>query len=227
MRRVPIVLALAFVAVALLAKGAAAEEFPEKGWHKGPYLAAHGGMIQANDDRNIQTNVKFDGTFNPSFGLTFGWDINDWLGPMLQFTYSTATATVGNGTAGYPIENARQHIMNISIFARAVIPYFTKAKWQPENVKILPYFKLGGTGYGMYVNAATDGNKVGSYGGGVGIGGGVEFYVWKGLFFAIDVTENFLLLKSTFRTVNGVRTKITSGGFYAQFNLLGLVGWHF
>jgi len=228
MRRVPIVFALMIVAVTLVARAASAgAEFPEKGWHKGPYVAAHGGMMQATDDRNIQTGVQFNGTFDPSFGLTFGWDINDWLGPMLQFTYSTTTATVGNGTANYPIENARQHIMNISLFARAVIPYFTKAGWQPENVKILPYVKLGGTGYGMIVNASADGNKVGGYGGGVGIGGGVEFYVWKGLFFAIDLTENFILRKSTYRTVGGVSTKITDGGFYAQFNVLGLVGWHF
>jgi hypothetical protein len=228
MRRLLISLVTVLAAGGLLAGEAAGAEFPEKGWHKGPYVAVHGGMIQATDDRNIQTGVQFNGTFNPSVGLTFGWDINDWLGPMMQFSYSTATGRVGNGTPNYPIENARQHIMSFSLFARAVIPYFLKAKWQPRNIKILPYFKLGGTGYGMLVNAGSNGNKVGGYGGGVGVGAGVEFYIWKGIFFAIDLTENFIFQKATRETVGGVpNTKITNGGFYAQFNFLGLIGWHF
>lgn len=202
-------------------------EFPEKGWHKGPYIALHGGMMQVSNDTNIQTNVKFDGMWNPAFGFTFGWDIADWIGPMLQMTYSTKSATVGNGTANYPVENARQHVMNFSLFARATLPYFTRARWQPNSVKILPYLKLGGTGHAMYVNANADGNKVGGFGGGVGIGGGCEFYIWKGLFVAIDLTENLIFQQALYKTVGGVNTKLTDGGFKAQFNLLGLIGWHF
>ena len=204
-----------------------ADDFPENGWHKGPYIAVHGGMMQATNDTNIQTNVKFDGTWIPSFGLTFGWDINDWLGPMLQLTYGTATSTVGNGTVNYPIESARQHALNFSLFCRAIIPYFVRAKWQPKSVKILPYVKLGGTGHGLFVNSNSNGNKVGGFGGGVGVGAGVEFFVWKGFFFAIDLTENLIFQKALYQTVGGVNTKLTDGGFQAQFNLLGLIGWHF
>jgi hypothetical protein len=202
-------------------------EFPEKGWHKGAYIAVHGGMMQVSNDTNIQTNVKFDGMWNPAFGLTFGWDIADWIGPMVQMTYSTKLGTVGNGTANYPIENARQHVLNFSLFARATLPYFTRAKWQPNSVKILPYLKLGGTGHGMFVNAGADGNKVGGYGGGIGIGAGCEFYIWKGLFVAIDLTENLIFQQALYKTVGGVNTKLTDGGFTPQFNLLALLGWHF
>lgn len=201
--------------------------FPEKGWHKGPYLAATGGFMQMTNDRHIQTGRAFNGSIDPAFGIAFGWDIADWIGPLLQITYATTTSQVGDGTATYPNENARQHALDFSIFARATLPYFTRAGWQPGSVKILPYVKLGGTGHGFFVNAPTDANKVGGFGGGVGIGAGVEFYIWKGLFVAVDFTENLIFQKAYFRTINGVNTKVTDGGFKAQALLLGMLGWHF
>jgi hypothetical protein len=216
------------VAVCLLASGRAlATEFPEKGWHKGSYLAASAGMMQVTNDRHSQTNRKFDGDINPTFGLTWGWDIADWIGPMLQILYSTATSQVGDGTATYPIENAREHVLDFSIFARATLPYFTRASWQPDMIKIIPYLKLGGTGHALFVNAPTDANKVGAFGGGPAVGAGVELFIWKGLFVALDATENFIIQKSYYQTINGQRTKVTAGGLKPQFVLLGLIGVHF
>lgn len=203
-------------------------KFPEKGWHQGPYLALHGGFMQASNDKNLVTNRTFDGAIIPAMGLTFGWDIADWIGPMLQFTFGTATDQVGDGGVDSPIENGREYAANISLFVRATLPYFTRASWQPNGVKFIPYLKLGGTGHAIYVHADGDANKTGVYGGGVGFGAGVEFFIWKGLFFAIDFTENVIFQQSEYKTVRGVpNTKILDGGTQMQANLLGLLGWHF
>ena len=206
-----------------------ADDFPEKGWHKGPYIAAHGGFMQASNDTNLVTNRQFGSSIVPAVGFTFGWDIADWIGPMLQFTYGFATGQVGDGlTADTPIENGREHALNLGLYCRATLPYFTKASWQPRNIKFIPYIKLGGTGHALYVHADGNGNKIGAYGGGIGVGAGIEFFIWKGLFFAIDFTENIIFQQSYSRTVNNVpNTKIIDGGTKFQANILGLLGWHF
>ena len=212
-----------------------AGDFPEKGWHKGPYLAANIGMMQETKDTHVVTGNKFNGPFDMNFGLTFGWDIADWIGPMLQINFATAKADVGNGGAAigaypagtFPTESARQYAMDFSIFAKATLPYFTRAEWQWKNLKILPYAKLGGTGYGMIVNAPTDANKIGAYGGGPAVGLGVEFFIWKGLFCALDFTENLIFRGSYSRTIAGVNTQVIQSGFNPQFVLNGLIGWHF
>ena len=85
-----------------LGKLAYAEESvsPRQGWHKGPYLTANFGMTQVTNDPHVITGRKFDGNILPSFGLTFGWDINDWIGPMLQANYATTRAQVGDPNNG-------------------------------------------------------------------------------------------------------------------------------
>ncbi len=225
--------------------------FPDKGWHKGGYVAASVGMIQVTNDRHVVTDRAFDGSINPSFGLTFGWDIADWIGPMIQMSYSTATSQVGdpnggnNGGADYPsnpgiifpagtfpVENARQHVLDFGVYVRATLPYFTRASWQPNMVKIIPYLKLGGTFQGIFVNAPTDANKGGVLGGGPAVGAGCEFYIWKGLFVAIDATEHMIIQKSFYRDIDDITgtpqsIEITKGGFKPHFTLKGLFGWHF
>ena len=96
-----------------------------------------------------------------------------------------------------------------------------------KNLKILPYAKLGGTGYGMLVNASNNNNKIGAYGGGPAIGLGCEFLIWKGFFTALDLTENLIIQKSYYRTIAGTNTKVIEGGFNPQFSLAGVFGWHF
>ncbi len=239
-----VLLTLTLASSTSFAKG---EKFPDKGWHKGPYLTANVGMIQVTNDKHVVTGLKFDGTIEPEFGLTFGWDIADWIGPMLQINYSTSTASVGdpnggnNGGAAYasnpgvtfpagtfPVENARQHIVDFSLYARATLPYFTRAGWQPDKVKIIPYAKLGGTGHAMYVNAPTAANKGGALGGGPAVGLGCEFFIWKGLFIALDATEHFIIQKAFYRNITtnaGVQNfKILEGGMKPHFALTGLFG---
>lgn len=229
-----------FLVAALISVLARAEspKFPDKGWHKGPYVLLHGGMMQVTNDKHIVTDRKFNGSLDPAFGLTFGWDIADWIGPMMQITYATTTSEVGSAVAvakdgvnypagTFPVETARQHVLNFGLYARATLPYFTRANWQPNSVKIIPYAKLGGVGHALFVNAPTDANKTGAVGGGIGFGAGVEMFIWKGLFVGLDVTENVIFQKAFYRTINGANTKVTDGGAKMQFNLLGMVGWHF
>ncbi|PIR16925.1 MAG: hypothetical protein COV46_06380 [Deltaproteobacteria bacterium CG11_big_fil_rev_8_21_14_0_20_49_13] len=240
---------LAVFAIATLARTAGAVnvgDFPEKGWHKGPYLAATVGMMQVTNDKNSITDEKFDGSIDPAFGLVFGWDIADWIGPMFQIGFATATADVGvpaNATATvtygantypigtFPVQNARQYALDIGIFAKATLPYFTGASWQMQNLKIIPYAKLGGVGHVSYVNAAATANKIGAFGGGPAIGLGCEFLVWKGLFFALDTTESFVIQKSWYKdiatTTGTVNIKLTDGGFKPHFSMAGMFGWHF
>jgi len=222
-------------------------EFPEKGWHKGAYLAANIGMMQVTNDRHSVYNRKFNGAIDISYGLTFGWDIADWIGPMLQINYATkrsqtgdpnnvnAAVTYGGNTysAGtFPLENAREHVVDIGLYARVTHPYFMSASWQPKNVKIIPYGKLGGIGHALYVNAPTAANKAGALGGGIGVGAGVEFYIWKGIFFAVDFTEGIIFQKGFKKNITdsgGVprNVHITKSGTIFQFNAQGLIGWHF
>lgn len=225
-----IILAVAILlAATLISSLAFAEriEFPDKGWHKGFWITAMGGMQQATHDRNIQTNRKFNGSIIPAFGLSLGYDIADWIGPMLQMQYGTTTDQVGNGAVDYPFENAREHALTMRLAARATVPYFTKASWQPNSVKIIPYGKLGGVGHALYVNAPSTGNKIGAWGGGATIGAGVEFLIIDRIFVGLDVSEDLMFLQSYYRTINGVRTKIVNGGFKPMFTLMGMVGYHF
>ncbi|MFH1652556.1 MAG: hypothetical protein ABIE74_00715 [Pseudomonadota bacterium] len=221
--------------------------FPDKGWHKGPYILATGGMMQVTNDKHSVYDRKFDGTFIPSFGLAFGWDIADWIGPMLQITYATATGQTGDpnninqqspnyGGNTYPqntflIENAREHALDFGIYAKATLPYFTRASWQPNMVKFIPYVKLGGLGHAVFVNAPTNANKAGAVGGGIGFGAGIEMFIWKGLFVGLDVTEAVIFQKGftkTITTTTGPQSvKITKSGTKTQFNLMGMLGWHF
>lgn len=223
-------------------------DFPEKGWHKGPYVTANIGMMQATNDKHIVTGQKFDGSFDMAFGLSFGWDIADWIGPLFQINYATTTSSVGdpNNIAAtvtydggvttfpvgtFPVQNAREHIVDVSLFAKATLPYFTRASWQPKMVKILPYAKLGATGTALYVNASNAANKGGAFGGGPAVGLGCEFLIWKGFFVALDATEHLIIQKAFYKnittTVGSQNFKVTESGFKPQFSLYGMLGWHF
>lgn len=258
MKRIIISMCIAaLVAVSFIgtadAKGVKASDFPEKGWHKGPYITANIGMMQLTNDSHSVTGRKFDGTFDLAYGLSFGWDIADWIGPMLQIGFATVSDTVGdannaaaaviyNGfsfpTGTFPVESARQYALDISLFAKATLPYFTKASWQPKMVKIIPFAKLGGTGHAVFNKATTAANMAGAFGGGPAVGLGCEFFIWKGFFFGLDFTEHLIFQAAMKKTISNVTNvadgttadrefTITKGGFAPQFTLFGMFGWHF
>lgn len=229
-------------------------EFPEKGWHKGVYVGANIGLVQVSNDTHIITARQFGSWPNLDVGLTVGWDIADWIGPMLQINFSTKTAQVGDpgntvestyaSQPGYffpantfPAEQARQWQADIGIFVKATLPYFTRASWQPKIVKILPYAKVGGAASGVYVNATTTFDKSGAFGGGPAVGAGCEFHIWKGIFVALDFTEYFIYQVAISKTINvstvsggptiPISFKLTEGGLKPHFSLMGILGWHF
>ena len=223
-------------------------DFPEKGWHKGPYLGLNVGLMQVTNDKHIVTNKNFGNWANLDYGITFGWDIADWIGPLLQINFSTKKAQVGDAanTAAtvtydggvttfpigtFPVENAREYVVDVSILAKATLPYFTHASWQPKMVKILPFAKLGGTVHALYVNATTAADKSGAVGGGPAVGVGCEFLVWKGFFLALDFTEHLIIQKAFTKnittTAGSQNFKVTKGGFNPHFSLNGIFGWHF
>lgn len=241
------------MAAMLVAAGTAlaSPSFPEKGWHKGPYLTANVGMMQVSNDSHSITDRKFNGTFDPAFGLTFGWDIADWIGPQLQINFATTTSQVGdanggnNGGAAYsklpgvtfpagtfPVQNGvRQYAIDLGLYCRATLPYFLYADWQGANLKFIPYAKLGGIGNAVYNNASSANNKAGAYGGGIGIGVGGELFIWKGVFVGIEAIEGIIFQKAHYKNITtnaGVQNlKLVEGGTKFQFNLQGLFGWHF
>lgn len=231
-----------------------ASDFPEKGWHKGPYITANVGMMQLTNDKHSITGRKFNGTFDPMFGITFGWDIADWIGPLVQFNFATAKDDVGDvnnavdtedyggfryPTGTFPPETgARQYALDFFLGARATLPYFTRASWQPKVIKIIPFVKLGATGHAVVNTASNTLNMAGAFGGGPAIGLGCELFIWKGFFFAIDATEHLIFQQKIEKTINNVinladnttanRTfTIIKGGFAPQFTLNGMFGWHF
>lgn len=229
-------------------------DFPENGWHKGPYVTANIGMMQVTNDNHSVTNRKFNGTFDLEYGISFGWDIADWIGPLMQINFATTTDSVGdpnnaaaavvyNGfsfPAGtFPVESgARQYALDFGIFAKATLPYFVRASWQPKMVKIIPFAKLGGAAHAVFNKATTAANMAGAFGGGPAVGLGCELIIWKGFFFALDATEYLIFQKAMSKTIANVtnvadgttadRTfTITSGGFKPHFSLMGMFGWHF
>lgn len=218
---------LSFLVISTLATfiSCAKPSYPNKGWHKGPYAVAMGGISQVSNDKNVDIDKPFAGFFSPSVGLMLGWDIADWIGPQFYTRYSFATDTVGNGTAVHPSEHGREHVLNISLLAR-----FTLAGYAPltdGTVKILPYVKIGGSAHGLYVNASTDANKVGSWGYGPAIGAGIEMLLVKHLWLGLDIQEDLLFLQSAYKTISGIRTKVLDGGFKGQFSVMGTLGWHY
>jgi len=221
-----IIAAAVFIVIGMHNASAGARDFPEKGWHTGSYVLAHGGMMQATDDKNFATNLKFDGTFIPAIGFTFGYDVLDFFGIMFQATYGGFTSgNVGDGSAGYPSETGKQHVVNLSAAGRFV--FLTHWTGQPGAVKILPYIKAGAVGRIMYLKAQSNANRMLNYGIGPLVGAGIEFLVRNGFYFGFDATEHFMFMQNIYKTVNSTRTKTFDGGFLPSFQLLGTVGYHF
>lgn len=241
-----VVLLLAIIALSADAFALGAK-WPDKGWHKGPYLTANVGMMQVTNDRHAVTNIKFNGSIDPAFGITFGWDIADWIGPMLQITYATATGQVGDARNNVqrtyngfvapantfaPVQNGRQHVIDLGLFCRATLPYFINAGWQKENFKFIPYAKLGGVGHAQVVYPQNKNNTMAAYGGGIGIGAGVEMFIWKGIYVGLDLTESIIFQGAYKRTINDatntpVQLDLTKSGTSFHFNMLGMFGYHF
>lgn len=185
--------------------------------HTGSYIYVMGGLMNPAHDTNIRTNLKFGSNFAPGFGLTYGHNITDWIAPEIQFAYSTSR---GNTPGG----RAREHMLNIRLNAK--YSFLTSQAMNQSGWKILPYAKAGGVVHALFVNAPVDDDKVGAYGGGFGLGAGLEVN-YGVLYLGLDISNDLLFLQATHKTIAGVRTKIINGGFDYQLSVMGAVGVHF
>ncbi len=186
--------------------------------HTGSYLYAMGGFSTVTHDTNARTNLKFGGAIIPSFGLTYGYNITDWIAPEIQFSYAT-------GTGNTPSGRSREHVLNVRINAK--YSFLTnQAMNQSGNWRYYPYVKAGGVVHGLFVNAQNDNDKIGAYGGGVGLGGGLEIN-YKALYLGLDISNDLLFLQGQTKTIGGVQTTILDGGFAYMFTFAGAIGVHF
>jgi len=203
-------------ATALLLSSTQAQAFSDDN-HTGTYLYAMGGFMTLNNDTNAQSGLKFGNNIEPAFGLTVGYNITDWIAPEIQIAYSTSTGTTASGSA-------REHAVTIRLNGK--YSFLTNLEFNQQGWKFFPYVKLGGVGHGLFVNAPAPVDKIGAYGGGVGIGAGLEIN-WKYLYLGLDVSNDLLWLGKQTETVSGVSVVIINGGFDYQISVMGAVGTHF
>lgn len=185
--------------------------------HTGSYVYAMGGFMNLDNDTNVQSGLPFGSSVSPAFGLTYGHNITDWIAPEIQLNYSTTTDLTASG-------QGREHALTIRINAK--YSFLTNWPSNKEGWKFLPYVKAGGLVHGLFVNAPADVDKAGSFGGGVGLGGGLEVN-WKALYLGLDLSNDLLFLQGVNKTIAGVPTQIIQGGFDYQISLMGAVGVHF
>lgn len=186
--------------------------------HTGIYVYGMGGIQTAAHDTNDRTGTTFGSDVAPGFGLTVGGNITDWIASEMQFSYLTAT---GNTPSG----QGREHALTIRINAK--YSFLTNASMNKDaGWKIYPYAKAGGLAHALYVNAPVIDDKVGAWGAGFGIGGGLEVD-YKALYLGLDLSNDFVFLQGQNRTIAGADTTILNGGFSYQFAGMAAVGIHF
>lgn len=184
--------------------------------HKGFYIYAMGGFMDSSHDTNVRTGLKFGSSIVPGFGLTAGYNVTDWIAPELQIAYGTSTGQTPSGSS-------REHLLTIRLNAKYS---FLTSKYEGKVWKLLPYVKAGGVAHALYVNAPNSNDKVGAYGFGFGVGGGLEVN-YKVLYFGIDISNDFLFMQAENNNIAGVSTQITKGGFDYQISVMGAIGVHF
>lgn len=189
--------------------------------HTGSYLYIMGGIQDVSNDTNVRVtpNQEFGNDIEPSMGLTYGYNITNWIAPELQFSYVTATGSTPGGSA-------REHALTIRLNGK--YSFLTNSSFNANRkIKIYPYAKAGGLAHAVYVNAPVTDDKVGAWGYGFDLGGGVEFN-WKALYLGLDISNDFVFLKEYTRNITGVgETVILNGGFDYQIGAVAAVGVHF
>lgn len=188
--------------------------------HTGYYVYLMTGIVDSAHDTNVRPTppVKFGNDFQLGYGLTTGYNITNWIAPELQMAFSTVTGNTPGGAA-------REYLATLRINAK--VSLLTNAAFnQNHKLKFYPYAKAGGVVNALYVNAPVSTDKVGAYGWGAGLGGGLEVD-YKALYFGIDLSNDLLLMQTYKKTILGVNTTLINGGFDYQFSGMGALGVHF
>jgi hypothetical protein len=205
------------LAVAISVSAAVAHARPPTGFNTGPYLAIHGGVLQADFDTDQVSGTEVGRDFEPAVGFLFGWNIFDYFSTELQGLYSTNS------------NNSRRiHIAQADVNTKWFL--VTDALTNFPTLRILPFLK-GGMGIRVSVlpgNVGSTNTNVTNIGWGPTFGGGVSF-IWKKYFyFGVDVQEDLFLYNDIHQTVNGVpRTLVYKGGFHPSFGAMATLGVHY
>jgi len=209
LRLLIIILILCLLPLQLMAK-------PRPGFHEGPYIRIIGGVVNTDFDNNARTGQKVGNDFEGSYGFQFGWHLWDSMAPELEMRY--ATKKIGNN---------REHVVFINLNAK--YSFVTKALTKMTDLQILP-FVFGGP---SALLAAVPGdpainNKVnGVYGGGIGVGAGIDFLVKKYVYLAIFGQGDFLHITSVYQTLGTTRVETLAGGWEPMFSIMAAAGVHF
>ncbi|OGQ07694.1 MAG: hypothetical protein A3G32_00675 [Deltaproteobacteria bacterium RIFCSPLOWO2_12_FULL_40_28] len=188
--------------------------------HKGSYIYSMVGFMDLSHDTNDRTGTEFGNDIELGYGFTYGHNITDWIAPELQFSYSTKTGNTPSGTG-------REHALTVRLngkysFLTTQYSDFNKDR----SWKIYPYAKAGGLAHALFVNAPNDDDKVGAWGYGFGLGGGLEVD-YKALYLGLDLSNDLVFLQEYKKVIAGVDTTILSGGFDYQISVMAAVGVHF
>lgn len=195
----------------------AANALPRKGFHEGPFLALAAGITQFDWDVNQRTGVQEGNSYEPAFGLLFGWNVRDGWAPELQLRYATESEA-----------GRREHIaaVNTGIVFTLLLDALTDlGHWQ-----ILPFLRPGG----VYQLATIPGDPLSSsprlisQGGGPSIGGGIRVLFKKYLYVGLQAQEEFIWHNSHTQSLPGLgNVLVYKGGMDLQFQAFLTLGVHF
>lgn len=194
---------------------------PLKGFNTGPYLYLEGGIVQSDFDIDQQSGEQVGEKFEPSMGLTFGWNIWDCFSAELEGRYATDRT-----------ENKREHLVAANAYGKYFL--ILDALTDFKSLRIMPTFK-GGISFhvaSMPGNPNSTDTAVTTFGVGPSFGAGFSFLIAEYLFFGFDVKEDLLFLTDAHQdlTVGGAAVPhalIYKGGFHPQFTAMGFIGVHF
>jgi len=173
--------ALAFMAVLFVCVQSWAFDVNDN--HTGSYVYGMGGFVTLSHDTNDRTGLKFGSDIEAGYGFTYGHNITDWIAPELQFSYSTSTGATPSG-------QGREHALTTRLNAK--VSFLTRSDWNKNRTwKFYPYAKAGGLAHALFVNAPNDDDKMGAWGGGIGIGGGLEV-LYKALYLGLDLSNDMV-----------------------------------
>ena len=194
-----------------------ASALPRKGFQEGPFLTLAAGVTQFDWDINQRLRVQEGESFEPTFGLGFGWNVQDWWAPEMQFRYATDS---NNGR--------REHI--VAVNTGVVFSWVTEALTDVGKWHIFPFVRPG-IGYQLATlpgDPLSGVSRLLSHGIGPSIAGGVRFIYKTYLYLGIQVQEDFLWHDSHHQVLPGLgNTLIYDGGLGKQFEVFTLVGVHY
>lgn len=206
-----------FLALGIVFTASPAQARAGRGFHTGPYILLQGGVMQASFDGNVATGTKNGRDFEPSFGLSFGWNIWDFFSTEINGRYTTSANS-----------GKREHIASAGLYAKGF--WVTKKLTRFESWRVLPFARAGiATTIAALPGAdgASDGT-VTSYGIGPSLGVGMMFLWNKYIYFGVDAFEDLLYFNNIYQTVNGVpNTLIYKGGYHPAFNAMAVIGVHY